>query len=107
MGAIKTDDPYLDEMVRRLVEGLQPRAIYLFGSRARGDHRPDSDYDLLVVVEESDEPDYKRAHKAIRLLAGMPVSKEVVVLTEDEFERQRDIPASLPKSVSIEGLRIA
>lgn len=29
------------------------KAVYLFGSRARGDHRADSDYDLLLVVRDS------------------------------------------------------
>lgn len=31
-------------------------AAYLFGSRARGDHRPDSDADIAVVLESFDEP---------------------------------------------------
>ena len=29
------------------------KAVYLFGSRARGDHKVDSDYDLLLVVRDS------------------------------------------------------
>ena len=29
-------------------------SLYLFGSRARGDHRPDSDVDLLYDVSEGD-----------------------------------------------------
>ena len=32
-----------------------PDSIYLFGSRAWGEPREDSDYDLLVIVPESDE----------------------------------------------------
>jgi hypothetical protein len=44
-------DPRLAEAVRCLVEGLHPRAIILFGSRARGTNRAESDYDLLVVSE--------------------------------------------------------
>ncbi len=39
-------------VVARLVEALDPQAIWLFGSRARGDHRPDSDFDLLVVAKD-------------------------------------------------------
>jgi hypothetical protein len=44
-------DTRLAEAVRRLVEDLHPRAIILFGSRARGNHRESSDYDLLVISE--------------------------------------------------------
>jgi len=38
------------DVVRRLVEAYQPERIYLFGSIARGDGAPDSDYDLLIIV---------------------------------------------------------
>jgi uncharacterized protein len=44
-------DTRLSEAVTLLADGLNPRAIILFGSRARGTNRPDSDYDLLVLSE--------------------------------------------------------
>jgi hypothetical protein len=44
-------DTKLSEAVTLLADGLNPRAIILFGSRARGTNRPDSDYDLLVLSE--------------------------------------------------------
>ena len=47
------DGPGLPETIRRLVAAYRPERIYLFGSRARGDAGPDSDYDLLVVGEVS------------------------------------------------------
>jgi len=40
------DDPALREVVRRLFEGYHPLRIYLFGSAARGDAGPDSDYNI-------------------------------------------------------------
>jgi len=43
-------DLKLEGVIRRLVEAYQPRRIYLFGSVARGEAGPDSDYDLLVLV---------------------------------------------------------
>lgn len=41
----------IDEIVRQIVEKFRPQKIILFGSYARGDPRPDSDVDLLVVME--------------------------------------------------------
>ena len=41
--------PLLAELGAR----LEPVELWLFGSRARGDARPDSDWDLLAVVEDS------------------------------------------------------
>ena len=35
-----------------IVEYAQPEAIILFGSRARGDYKEDSDYDLLIVKDK-------------------------------------------------------
>jgi predicted nucleotidyltransferase len=42
----------LAEIVRRLVEAYEPERIYLFGSKARGDAGPDSDFDLIVIVPD-------------------------------------------------------
>ncbi|WP_448206717.1 nucleotidyltransferase domain-containing protein [Azospirillum sp. sgz302134] len=51
-------DPVAVEVVRDLKERLKRRfgdrlvAVYLFGSRARGDHRPDSDTDVAVFLDD-------------------------------------------------------
>jgi len=57
-------DPVLAEIVKRLVADFQPERIYLFGSRARGDAGPDSDYDLLMVLGQLPEPAYRLARRA-------------------------------------------
>ena len=103
MGTAALADPKLAEIVRRLVEGLKPEAIYLFGSVAREETRPDSDYDLLVVVGSSDLPGYKRDQKAFRMLCGVGASKDVIVLTRAEFESKLSVPCSLPATVIREG----
>src|SRR5690242_13778910 len=58
------DSPALAEAVHRLVEAYQPERIYLFGSVARGDAGPDSDYDLLVVVPDNAQVERRRSHLA-------------------------------------------
>ncbi|HSB17493.1 MAG TPA: nucleotidyltransferase domain-containing protein [Bryobacteraceae bacterium] len=69
------DDTVLSEIVRHLVAAVDPERIVLFGSRARGDSRPDSDVDLLIV-KETDKPKHLRAIPAHRALAGLQVSVE-------------------------------
>jgi len=93
----------LDEIVRRLVETLQPERIYLFGSRARGDARPDSDYDLLAVVPASDLAPHQRDLLAFRALCGVAAPKDVVVYTREEFESRSRAASSLPATVLREG----
>jgi len=73
------------------------------GSRARGDAAPDSDYDLMVVVRNSELPGYKRDQLAYRALMGVGVAKDVLVWTRDEFDKRLHLAASLPAVISREG----
>lgn len=91
------------EALKRLTELLTPERIYLFGSHARGDASPDSDYDLLVVVRESRLPRYRREQQAFRALCGIGISTDVIVFTRDEFERGKKVVTSLPSTVEREG----
>src|ERR687887_210288 len=43
----------IDDVVRQIAARFRPRRIILFGSYAEGQPRPDSDVDLLVVLETS------------------------------------------------------
>jgi len=61
------ENSIVESAVQRLKTGLNPLRIYLFGSRAGGGALPDSDYDLMTVVDHSDLPRYKRAQQARRL----------------------------------------
>jgi predicted nucleotidyltransferase len=51
-----TPDPVLtrfrDEV--RALYGSRLERVVLFGSRARGDHRPDSDFDVAVFIRDPD-----------------------------------------------------
>jgi len=97
------DNAVVDEATRRLVAELDPSRIYLFGSRARGDAAPDSDYDFFVVVPSGDERPLKRVRRAYRALRGLGVSKDVIVTTVDRFERMRGLESSLEHEVATEG----
>ena len=70
-------------LVRRLVETIDPDRIILFGSRARGDHRPDSDVDLLIV-KPSEDPPARRDVRAYRAIMDLPIPKDVLWYTPDE-----------------------
>jgi predicted nucleotidyltransferase len=97
------DDPALSEAVRRLVTAYQPERIYLFGSVARGDAGPDSDYDLLVVVPDDAPPERRRSRLAYEALHGTGTAADVLVCTRSYFEDRRSLKASLPGTVLREG----
>ncbi|MBC8154324.1 MAG: nucleotidyltransferase domain-containing protein, partial [Bacteroidetes bacterium] len=55
-----TDAEFLLEVKRYVLE-IDPQAeVWLFGSRARGDARPDSDWDFLVLTDKPVDRQYKR-----------------------------------------------
>lgn len=99
-------DAVVAQLIDRLVPTLRPEEIYLFGSQARDEARPDSDYDVLLVVGSSDEPAYRREQAAYRALWGLGAPVDVVVLTRAEFERQARVVTSLPATVRREGRRV-
>ena len=45
-------DPHAVNIARAVQQAVHPDVVILHGSRARGDYRPDSDVDLLVVFSE-------------------------------------------------------
>jgi predicted nucleotidyltransferase len=97
------NDPILAELVRRIVEAYRPELLYLFGSVARGDAGPDSDYDLLVVVPDDAPPERRRSRLAYEVLRGTGTSADVLVCTRSYFEQRRMLKASLPGTVLREG----
>jgi hypothetical protein len=96
-------DTVLSEVVRRLVETYRPERIYLFGSVARGDAGPDSDYDIMVVVPDDAPPELRRSRAAYVALWGTGVASDVLVWTASQFDSRLHLAASLPATVIREG----
>ena len=90
-------------IVERLIEAYQPERLYLFGSKARGDSGPDSDFDLMVVVPDDAPPARKRSRLAYEVLRGTGTAADVLVWTRSAFESRLHLVASLPATVIREG----
>jgi predicted nucleotidyltransferase len=94
--------PALSALVRRIVEHARPERVVLFGSRASGRARPDSDVDLLVVVPDADDPRAVTV-QLYRVLAGSGVGKDLVVVTAGDFARWKDVPGTVVRTADREG----
>jgi len=92
----------LADIVRRIVETAQPEKIILFGSRARGDARPGSDFDLLVI-KESDEPRYRRDAPLYLALAGVNAPVDVLTYTPEEVRDWSAVPQAFITTAVREG----
>ncbi len=91
-----------EEIVRRIVALADPDKIIVFGSRARGDHGPDSDIDLFVEMETPRTLPERAT--AIRMVFGLhPWPMDILVYTPEEVARLKDVVGTLLYTIEREG----
>ena len=95
-------------IVDRLVDVYRPLQIYLFGSYAWGTPTDESDFDLCVIVESSDEKKWNRAVKGHRAMLDTIHHRsrgiDLVVYTAREFDRAASHPSTLASPIKKKGL---
>ena len=92
----------VNEIVRRIVERFHPERIILFGSYARGETKSDSDLDVMVVMPV-DGSRRQKANEIDLLLADRTVPMDVIVVTPEQYERQRGIIGTIVREAVREG----
>jgi uncharacterized protein len=104
MDPVPRDEPLaeIERMVKRIVEGFDPQKIILFGSYARGTYGPDSDVDLLVImnVEGSKK---EIAIEIDRTLIDRRIPLDIVVVTPEDVERYRRLVGNVIRPALEEG----
>lgn len=90
------------DLVRRIVRASNPYRVILFGSRGRGDNRPESDVDILVV-KDTPEPRHRRARTLYRAVASLPLNVEIIVYTPAEIADWREVPQAFVTTAVREG----
>jgi predicted nucleotidyltransferase len=98
-----TRDETVDEVVRRLVAHYQPERIYLFGSSARGDARPESDLDFLVVLPDETHRERFLDGKIYERLWDIPLAVDIIPFHHRTFQERTNWLMSLPAIVQREG----
>lgn len=84
-------DGLFQRMVDALLAAGQPERVILFGSRARGDARPDSDLDLLIVQAKQPGGSRWQELRCLRqALRSFPVAKDLLLFRPAEYEYWRD-----------------
>ena len=82
------------EAAKRIADRLHPDRIILFGSFATGTPGPDSDADILVVMEHSGTR-REKTMEIRELISTINMPKDVFVNTPEELEKYRDIPGTI------------
>lgn len=84
----------IDRMVKRIVKRFRPERIILFGSHARGDAGPDSDVDLLVVIDF--EGSKLQTMMELRgTLHGIGVPVDILVTRPEDFAWRKDVVGTI------------
>jgi predicted nucleotidyltransferase len=99
----KTLSDWVPDIVADIVRGFDPRRVILFGSVARGQETPDSDLDVLVVLDELDPTKRAELMGEIRFAISSPAPIDVFVTDPQEFERRGDVIGSIHYWASREG----
>ena len=106
VGPFKDEAAALAFLRDRLVLILKPLAIWQFGSRARGDGKLDSDFDLLIVLPDGLPTESYSFHRAAQPVAGCGLGYDIVPCSLSEFREDRDTPGSLVHNAVTEGRAI-
>jgi predicted nucleotidyltransferase len=94
----------IEGLLARIEQEFRPYQVWLFGSRARGDARERSDWDLLVVVPDDTSTASLQPLFAWRLQRRSGIYADIIVLTRREFEEDVGTVNSLANLVAKEGL---
>ncbi len=89
--------------VRAAVERIVAQAVILFGSYARGVAGPNSDLDVLVIVDDSVANCRAEGVRLRRALRGISMPIDIIVARRSDVERLCDIPGLLYETALREG----
>src|SRR3954454_14438359 len=84
----------IGRMVKRIVKQFDPEQVILFGSQARGDAGPDSDVDLLVVLDAAGS----KLEKCLEIrgaLGDFPTPLDITVTRPEEFAWRKDVVGTI------------
>lgn len=110
-GANRCDTRALS-VARAVYEALRPETVILFGSRARGNYRPDSDIDLLLIVaddpknRERERMAWDAARAAIERIYGHRLDVDVVQYTPEQFDAELPSINRLAARVAEDGITL-
>jgi len=99
----KIDEGFLKEIVKRIVNAINPLKIILFGSYAYGIPKKSSDIDILVVVDN-----FQRSKRESRLLIRKAlreflIGKDIIIVSKMELEKWKSIPHAFISSIAKKG----
>ena len=87
---------------------LPDTQVLLFGSRARNDYRIDSDYDILLIINQTLEPKEKIPiiSKIRKSLLQYDIRTDVIIQSRGEIEKNKNLPGHIVRSILKEAITL-
>jgi len=82
-------DQIIEDITKQLIKRYKPEKIILFGSATKGQFKPDSDLDFLIVKKNVPQYGYQRMNQ-VRKLIKKKVPADFLVYQSEEFQRLVD-----------------
>ena len=96
------------EVILKVAEkyGVKVDRIILFGSRARGDFREDSDWDILIVSETKTDRNTERRflYECVLRLLDLDVDAELVIVSRDYYNKRKNTFGNICGTATLEGV---
>jgi len=105
-GPFATEAEALETSVGRIVSAIDSGAVWLFGARARGDARPDSDFDLLAVGKPGDDLGSDDYEKFDLPPHGLGIGCGMVSFAAQDFDEAISLNTSFVTGIVGEGRKV-
>ena len=101
-------DPNLQLITNKLKSEFQPVRLLLYGSRSNNTHRPDSDYDFVMVLNSFDRNNRHEMQSKIKdIFRPLKLDVQVWTYSIDEFNDWKDEFSSIPETALNTGQEIS
>jgi predicted nucleotidyltransferase len=93
-----------EALLAAVVRYFDPVRIILFGSRARHEADADSDWDLMVVLDDDVPPGKRSLRAGFEARSGFPLAANVIPVRRSRFEARARLPGTLSHMAAREGI---
>ncbi len=100
-------DNQIIDKIKVIAHQYLPNAqVLLFGSRVRNDFRKDSDYDILLVINENLTPQEKIPilTKIRKSLLQYEIRSDILIQSKNELERNKNLPGHIIRNILKEAI---
>lgn len=98
--------PQIEALLTKIRKTYRPGTILLFGSRARGDNRPDSDWDLLILLPKDAPEALLDPYLRWEVKRGTGVKADIQCEYEDDFLGNLDVVNTLAYEIKSDAVRV-